>query len=71
MITEAVFEDLVTIQGILVDPSGPYALKVNGVPAILGSHNEFEVQISPSQVYQFNTEDVYAQVNTVHYADRA
>ncbi|RLU01210.1 MAG: hypothetical protein D9N14_03365, partial [Ketobacter sp.] len=69
--TESAAGDLVTIHGKLVDPSGVYAMEVNGVPATLGSRNEFEVQVSPSQFYQFNTEDVYAQVDTLHYADRA
>ncbi|MBA52997.1 MAG: hypothetical protein CMK89_00945 [Pseudomonadales bacterium] len=69
--TESELGNRVTIHGKLVDPSGVYALEVNGVPATLGSRNEFEVQVSPSQFYQFNTEDVYAQVDTLHYADRA
>ena len=71
VITEAIPGDLITIQGVLVDPSGAYGLSVNGVPAQLGSSNDFEVQVAPSNLYQFDTEDVYAQTATQHYADRA
>ncbi|HAG93606.1 MAG TPA: hypothetical protein DCL78_05770, partial [Gammaproteobacteria bacterium] len=71
VITEAVAGDLMTIQGVLVDPSGSYGLQVNGVPAAVGSNNEFEVQVAPSNLYQFDSEDVYAQVATQYYADRA
>lgn len=71
VITEAIPGDLVTVRGVLVDPSGGYSVDVNGVAAALGSNNEFEVRVAPSQVYQFDTEDVYAQVATHYYADRA
>lgn len=71
VITEAVPGDLITVRGILIDPSGGYSLSVNGIPALLGEHDEFEVQVSPSQVYAFETEDVYAQTAIHHYADRA
>ena len=71
VITEALPGDLVTVRGVLIDPSGGYSVTINGVMASLGENNAFEAQVSPSQVYTFATEDSYAQVATHYYADRA